>query len=279
PMDAEKRAAERRLDRCQREIDVELALGPVDEGEAVRRFEGPDGRRVEEHEALLPARHHPARTLRPRRAALEKTLEALLDALLGERLQDIVDYTEIERFQAVLRGRGRQHEHRCRGFAGHRADQVQARARVARGGELDVDEDDVHGRAGHRPAGFLEAGHRADHFSAARVLDQLDQVVPRRPLVLEHQYLEEIRLAHDAPPFSSGSSTTERVPPAKDSSRSVAASEYRSASRRRTDRRPNAPGRVALFGTPGPLSSMVQTRFGPDSFVRTVICPPPARIR
>jgi len=123
---------------------------------------------------------------------------------LRERLQDVVDDTELECFKAVLRGRGREHEHRRRGFSSHRADQVQTRARVTRGGELDVDEDDVHGRARHRLAGFVEVGHRADHFSALRVLDQLDQVVPRRPLVLEHQRLEKIRLAHDASPSSSG---------------------------------------------------------------------------
>src|SRR5207248_1614692 len=88
-VDAEERASERRLDRGQREIDVELALGCMDEREAVGRLESPDGRRVQEDEALLPPRHHASRTLRSRRAALEKTLEALPDALLGKRLQDV----------------------------------------------------------------------------------------------------------------------------------------------------------------------------------------------
>ena len=125
----------------------------------------------------------------------------------------------------MLRVRGREHEHRRGRFAGHLADQIQAGARVARGGELDVDEDDVDGRASHRLAGFVEAGHRAHHFRAVGSFDQFDQVVPRRPLILQHKRFEEIRVAHDGPPCSSGSSTTDRVPPAEDSSRSVAASE------------------------------------------------------
>src|SRR5476649_1498518 len=214
-----------------------------------------------------------------RRAALEETLEALLDALVGEGLEEVVDDAEAERLQAVLRGRGREHEHRRRRLSRHRADQIEARARIARGSELDVDEDDVHGRSRHRLTRFAEAGHRPDHFRAMAALDQADEVVPGRPLVLEHQRLEEMRLAHtNVLPCSSGSSTMDCVPSAEDSSRSVAAPEYRSASRRRTDSRPNAPDLVGLSCMPGPLSSMVQTSLGPTSSARTVISPPPARM-
>src|SRR5438270_3421855 len=55
---AKERAAERRLERGQGQVDGEGALRRVHEGEAVRRLERPDLLRVEEDEALLSPRHH-----------------------------------------------------------------------------------------------------------------------------------------------------------------------------------------------------------------------------
>src|SRR5229473_2397506 len=276
---AEERPAERRLDRSQGQIDVEPALRRVHEGEAVRRLERPDLLRIEEDEVLLPPRDHPAHGLWSRRAPVEKMPEALVDAVFGERLEDVVDDAEIERLQAVLRGGSRKDEHGRQRVSSHRANQIEAGARVARRSQLDVDEDDVDRRTRQRFASLIDGGDRADHLRAMGTFDQPDQIIPRRPFVLEHQRSEKIRFAHGRLPCSSGSSTTDRVPAGEDSSRKVAASEYRSASRRRTETRPNAPGRVARFGTPGPLSSTMQMSLGPSaSSVRTVISPPPARI-
>ena len=92
----------------------------MDEGQAVRRLERPDGGGVEEDEALFPPRYDTAWPMQSWRAALEKPVEALLDAFLGERLEDVVDDAEIECFQAVL-GRGRcKHEHWRGRLARHR---------------------------------------------------------------------------------------------------------------------------------------------------------------
>src|SRR5438309_6516083 len=92
---AEKRATERRLDRRQRQVDIEPALASVHEGEPVRRLEGPDALGIEEDEALLAPRHYAARTLGQRPPALEDTFETLLDALFVIRLQDVVDDAQI----------------------------------------------------------------------------------------------------------------------------------------------------------------------------------------
>ncbi len=109
------------------------ALRRVHEGEAVRRLERPDLLRVEEDEALLPPRDHPAHGLRSRRAPVEKTPEASVDAVFGERLEDVVDDAEIERLQAVLRGGNRKDEHGRQRVSRHRANQIEARVQTRSG--------------------------------------------------------------------------------------------------------------------------------------------------
>src|SRR5207244_2616797 len=93
---AEERPAEGRFDRSEGQIDVELALRRVHEGEAIRRFEGPDLLGIEEDEALLPPSDYPADGMCSRRAPIEKAPEALVDALFGERLENVIDDAQVE---------------------------------------------------------------------------------------------------------------------------------------------------------------------------------------
>ncbi len=99
-------------------------------------------------------------------------MQALLDALFGERFEDVVDDSEVEGFQGVLREGGRKHEHRRRRLTGHRANQVETGARISGGGQLNIGEEDVHRRPGQRLASLLE--RRAPRPHAVR------RVVARR---------------------------------------------------------------------------------------------------
>ena len=72
-------------------------------------------------------------------------------------------------------------------------------------GELNVDEDHVHRQRRERFARLGDARHRAYHFGELRRLDQLHQVVPRRPFVFEH---ERAQTRHD---WGSSNSSVERL--------------------------------------------------------------------
>ncbi len=57
PVNAHERPSERRFDRRERKVEVELPVRGVHERQPVGRLEGPDLRRLEKDEALSPPRH------------------------------------------------------------------------------------------------------------------------------------------------------------------------------------------------------------------------------
>src|SRR5690349_2807764 len=205
-MHARERATERGLDRREAQIDVERAVARVHAGEPFRRLERPDVLRIQEDEVLLPPRDHTERPRATLRATRHEPAEALLDALFAEGLEEVVDHAEVERLERVLLERARDDEHRRPGRVRHRADQIETGPRIAGPGELDVYENDVDGRALQRLTRLVEAGDGTDDFREVRVMDQLDEIVARRPLVLEHQRFQHVSLTHgEAPPRSSAS--------------------------------------------------------------------------
>src|SRR5262249_9236962 len=145
--------------------------------------------------------------------------------------------------------------------------------------ELDIDERDVDrlvaGRTLQDLARGIGIGDCADHLRRPGFMDQLDEIVARRPLVLHYQRTE----LHDR--ASAGTSMIDTVRPFALSSRKLAAPAYFSARRRVTNSIPRAPERRAGEG-PGPLSSTMHlTRAGMPgwSSVRTATTPPSAQRR
>src|SRR6266849_544009 len=282
-MDAEERSAEGGLDGGERKIDVEPALTGVHEAQPLGGLERPDLRRVEEDEVPLAPRDHAEQAGTDVRPPLVEPAQALLDTFLTERLQQVVGDAEIERLQGMLAEGGGQHEQGARdavprvpvgrrvGRRSQRLDELEA---ILSARELHVDEDHVdRERRQHFPR-LSGAGDRADHLGQLRRLDEVHEVIARRPFVLEHQGAEA---GHERA-SSMGISTIERVPEGEDSSRNLARSAYCSASRRRTECKPKPPGRAVPSGSPGPLSSTVQTSvLASTSAARTSIVPPSLR--
>src|ERR1700687_483759 len=99
PVDAGQRASERRLDGSEAQIDVERAALAMDEREPIGRLEGPDFFWIEEDQVPLLARHHPERSGAALGPARRQPPQALLDALLAERLEQVVDDAEVERLE------------------------------------------------------------------------------------------------------------------------------------------------------------------------------------
>jgi hypothetical protein len=118
-------------------------------------------------------------------------VQALHDALFAERLEQVVDHTELERFERVpFVRRGEHEEGRQRGrgeIANERQPTLPARSAV----ERDVDENDVD----PHPWDFtrqclLDLVDRADgsnHLGKARGFEQLDEIVACGPLVFDDE--------------------------------------------------------------------------------------------
>ncbi len=160
--------------------------------------------------------------------------ERLRDPLLVERFQEVVDHAELERLEGVRVVRGGEDEHRRAAGLDGFADEREPRALPVGARELDVGEDDVDREPGPRVdrlARLLERGHGADHFRKPGRLDELDEVVPRRPLVLDDERAQRarprrlLRRRHDALASDCrccGRSTIDRVPVDDDSRRRLA---------------------------------------------------------
>src|SRR5262249_38527530 len=145
-------------------------------------------------------------------------------------------------------------------LVGMRADKIEALVVALASHQLDIHERDIDRHVARRALQDLARriciGDSADYLRSPGFMDQLDEVVAGRPLVLHHQRTE----LHDR--ASTGTSMIESVRPFALSSRNVAAPAYFSARRRVTNSIPRAPGRRAGDG-PGPLSStMHRTRAG-----------------
>src|SRR6185295_12431779 len=100
---------------------------------------------IEEDQALLPAGNDPLRSLArlwPRGPPLDDATQTVLDALLAERLEEVVEDAELEGLERVLTRCGREHDERAwaRGVR-ERLHDVETFALARR--ELHVEEDDV----------------------------------------------------------------------------------------------------------------------------------------
>src|SRR3954470_3851578 len=114
--------------------------------------------------------------------------QALFDALLAERLEETIDRAELRGLRRMLPERGRQHECGARS-ACRRAEEVEA---VLAAGKLHVDEHHVDGGRGEQLARFGQASDRGQNVGKPRLLDQLDEIVARRPLVVEYQRAQPV---------------------------------------------------------------------------------------
>ena len=93
---------------------------------------------------------------------MNQSLQALGDTFLGEGLEQVIHHPQVKGFQRVLLKGGGQNEEHSRMASRQRAYQLQAGAVPALGGELHVDEDDVHGKPGGRLEGLTRLAHGGD---------------------------------------------------------------------------------------------------------------------
>src|SRR5215471_12298675 len=106
-------ATHRRLDRRERKVDVEPSPCGVDIRQTLGRLKCPYLVHAQKHERTFSTRHDlpHGRSLAGRRRLRwpphTQAFDALRDALLGKRLEQVVDYAEIEGFQRVLTKRRR----------------------------------------------------------------------------------------------------------------------------------------------------------------------------
>src|SRR5262249_12990087 len=123
---------DRRLDRRERKVDVKASSCGVDIGETLGRLKCPHLLQAQKHQRTFWTRHDPPRggslVVRRRQRGPPETqaFDTLGDALLGKRLEQVVDYAEIERLQRVLSKCRRQHEHGRSRLLGMRADELEA---------------------------------------------------------------------------------------------------------------------------------------------------------
>src|SRR5262249_56010713 len=137
---------------------------------------------------------------------------------------------------------------------------------VPPGRQLDVDESDVDRRPRlrrQRLSRLGERGHRGDHVRGAGLLQELDEIAPRRPFVLDDEH-----------PQGHGSATIARVPAGDESMRNVDPLHSR-ARRRRTSRRPR-PLLSRRGSKPGPSSATTTSIPSSVRRGRTTPSPPPS---
>ena len=132
-------------------------------------------------------------------AARVQALEARLNALLGERLQEVVGDAELERLERVLLERGREDEQRrVRACASSRTSSSPA---PSPSGTRWMSTKTTSTRRCRVAASTARASSmrrdRAHDLGDARALEQLDEVVARGPLVLEDERAE----LRDSEPF------------------------------------------------------------------------------
>ena len=135
------------------------------------------------------------------------------------------------------------------------------------------------GSAAERLPRLVERAHGADDLGEARRLEQLDQVVPGRPLVLDDERTKSggHRLSPPAPRRGARRSTASPAPttrcgttPPVPRARAAACTAWS----------PKAPARTSESGMPGPLSSTMQTSIpSAPREALTLTTPPPSSRR
>src|SRR5262249_15909335 len=150
-------ATDRLLDRRERKVNVKASPRCLDIRKTFGRLKRPYFLHAQKHERTFATRHDPPRggnlvvRLRLRCPPETQAFDALRDALLGKRLEQVVDYAEIERFKRVLTKRRRQDEHRRRRLPGMSADELEALVVALASHQLDIDERDIDRHALSRP--------------------------------------------------------------------------------------------------------------------------------
>src|SRR5438445_10287714 len=195
PMHAQEGPAEGSLYGGEREVDVEPPARGMDVGEAFGRLECPYLLEANEDQRPLPAgddARRRARSVRLQpRTAVAQPLEALRHARLGERLEQVVDDAEIERLERMLARGGGEDEQGRGGPLRVGPHKLEALVVHLAAYQLHVDEGDVDGDIGGRRIEDLprivRGCYRADDLRGAGRLQELDEMVARRPLVFDDQ--------------------------------------------------------------------------------------------
>ena len=128
-------------------------------------------------------------------------------ALVGKRLQHVVDGEDVEGVGGIAPERGDEHNHRAR--RRERLRQLQA----ARPRHLDVEEGDVHAFVRQRLLGVGGAPALDDVLDFRIPAEQVGHHAPRQRLVFDHQSAERHHAGTVTAGATEGSSTSAVVPP------------------------------------------------------------------